>query len=50
MPPSIASNVTALVPVLHHKYRRSEQLGNEITELCGYINAATQSARAARKR
>jgi hypothetical protein len=25
----------------HPRYLRSEELGNEITELCAYINAAT---------
>ena len=28
-------------PVYHPRYLRSEVLGNEITELCGYIYAAT---------
>ena len=28
-------------PVYHPRYLRSEELGNEITELCGYIFAAT---------
>ncbi len=31
----------------HPQYRRSEELGEEITELCGYIYAA-QSARLGR--
>ena len=28
-------------PTLQPKYRRSDELGNEITELCAYIFAAT---------
>ena len=28
-------------PVYHPRYLRSEELGNEITELCAYIYAAT---------
>jgi hypothetical protein len=28
-------------PSIHPHYVRSEELGNEITELCAYINAAT---------
>ena len=32
---------TLSTPAPHPKYRRSEELGNEITELCAYIFAAT---------
>lgn len=36
------STVIATVePQLHRKYVEGEQLGNQITELCGYIYAAT---------
>ena len=41
MSQSVTANVTTLTPGLHPHYVRSETLGNEITELCGYINAAT---------
>ncbi len=33
--------MSADVVSIHPKYLRSEALGNEITELCGYIYAAT---------
>jgi hypothetical protein len=36
-----SAKVISLSPGLHPHYQRSEALGNEITELCGYINAAT---------
>ena len=42
MSASIVANVTALWPGQHPHYVRTEALGNEITELCGYVNAATQ--------
>ncbi len=32
---------TPVASSLHPKYRRSDELGKEITELCGFINAAT---------
>ncbi len=35
------SRNNATVPAPSPIYRRSEALGNQITELCGYINAAT---------
>ena len=41
MSPSATATVTVLEPVLHPRYRRSDELGKEITELCGYIYAAT---------
>ena len=41
MPPSAAATVFVLEPVLHPRYQRSDELGKEITELCGYIYAAT---------
>ena len=36
-----AANVTTLTNGLHPRYQRSAALGDQITELCGYINAAT---------
>ena len=33
--------MAAAEPLVHAKYRRSEELGQEITELCSYIYAAT---------
>ncbi len=33
--------MAAVEPLLHPRYVRSEALGREITELCGYIYAAT---------
>ena len=33
--------MAAVEPLLHPRYVRSEELGREITELCGYIYAAT---------
>jgi hypothetical protein len=33
--------MAAAEPSYHPHYVRSEELGNEITELCAYINAAT---------
>jgi hypothetical protein len=33
--------MSAAEPLVHPRYIRSETLGNEITELCGYIYAAT---------
>jgi len=41
MPTSATANVIALTGDWPAHCRRSEALGNEITELCGYINAAT---------
>jgi len=36
-----AQIATPVAPSQHSKYRRSDELGNEITELCGFIYAAT---------
>ncbi len=33
--------MAAAEPHIHPRYVRSEELGREITELCGYIYAAT---------
>jgi len=33
--------MAAAAPLIHPRYVRSEELGREITELCGYIYAAT---------
>jgi hypothetical protein len=41
MSPSANCNVAILNPGGALRKRRSETLANEITELCGYINAAT---------
>ena len=41
MSQSATANVTSLSAGLHPCYQRSEVLGNEITELYGYINAGT---------
>ncbi len=41
MSASTATNITSVDPSWHPKYHRSAALGNDITELCGYINAAT---------
>lgn len=41
MSTSSAATVTHISAGLHPKYQRSERLGKEITELYGYINAAT---------
>ncbi len=32
--------MAAAEPLIHPRYVRSEKLGREITELCGYIYAA----------
>ena len=40
--PLPATQIVALkTPALHPKYQRSDELGKEITELCGFIYAAT---------
>jgi hypothetical protein len=41
MSASTAVSSTSVEHTWHPKYHRSEALGNDITELCGYINAAT---------
>jgi hypothetical protein len=41
MSTSATAVVTSLTADFQPFYQRSEALGNEITELCGYINAAT---------
>lgn len=41
MSASTAAKISFVDPSWHPKYHRSETLGNDITELCGYINAAT---------
>ena len=48
MSTSANSIIAILNPAGCRKQRRREVLADEITELCGYINAATQSARTAR--
>ena len=37
----LAQVATPVAPSLHPKYCRSDELGKEITELCGFIYAAT---------
>ena len=41
MPTYVLASVPTPTPGLTPKQQRSEALGNEITELCGYINAGT---------
>ncbi len=41
MPTSACSNLSNATPDIHPRLGRSEALGRRITELCGYINAAT---------